>query len=253
MGMPRKPRVGDSCAEQAEARSGGAPRPPWLSEAAVSGSGILGLNPAGATRADVALLTIAIVSALSSIAALLLHVAGIIRMPYTVTFVSLPGTLLLICLTVWAGRTSRALFFNRLIVGFAVGAIGLVAYDAIRWLVQEGLPIGFDAFYSIVAFGNLITGAPTSSATAVVAGWAYHISNGLTFGVLYALIAGPAKWWYGLIWGLILEIAMLLVYPPLFQIGAMTSFVAVSIVGHAAFGTVIGLGCRRWAMPALRT
>jgi hypothetical protein len=226
-------------------------RPPWLAEPVPHSRGrLLGLDVGATSKADYVLLVVAILSALSSIGALLLHAADFIDMPYTVTFVSLPGTLLLISLTVWTGRTSRELFFNRLTVGFAVGAVGVVIYDAIRWVVQETLPIGFDAFYSIVAFGNLITGAPATSGTAVVVGWAYHISNGLTFGVLYSLIAGPARWWYGLIWGLILEIAMLVVYPPLFQMGTTTGFVLVSIVGHAAFGAVIGLGCRRWALPA---
>lgn len=227
--------------------------PPWLRPS--SGHGpfeIAGLQPAAASPQDAALSAVAIAAALTSIAALLLHAAGLVRMPFTVTFLSIPGAILLVCLAVWAGLADRVVFFNRLAVGFLVGALGLLAYDAIRWAVQTILPLGFDAFFSIRAFGTLITGRSIDDPVSIAAGWAYHVSNGLSFGVLYALIAGPARASYGLIWGLILEIAMLIVYPALFQPTSVGGFVIVSVVGHAAFGSVIGIGCRRWAITAAR-
>jgi hypothetical protein len=227
--------------------------PPWLRPSLDHGPfEIAGLRPAVASPQDTALSAVAIAAALTSIAALLLHAAGLVRMPYTVTFLSIPGAILLVSLAVWAGLADRSVFFNRLAVGFLVGALGLLAYDAIRWTVQAMVPLGFDAFFSIKAFGSLITRLPIDNPVSIAAGWSYHVSNGLSFGVLYALIAGPARPWYGLIWGLILEIAMLVVYPALFQPTSVAGFVLVSVVGHAAFGSVIGLGCRRWAITAAR-
>jgi hypothetical protein len=201
---------------------------------------------------DLPLLILALLAALSSISALLLQWAGWVRMPFTVTFVSLPGTLLLLCITVWAGRTNRDLLFNRLIVGVTAGALGLVAYDLMRLFVQLALPVGFDAFFSMRAFGTLMTGQPLASPAALVTGWIYHVSNGLSFGIIYALLAGPARWYWGLVWGLILEIAMLVVYPAVFNPTPRSGFVVVSIVGHAAFGSVVGVWCARHARPALR-
>jgi hypothetical protein len=209
-------------------------------------------SPAASRLRDVPLLALALLAALSSVAALLLQWAGWVRMPFTITFVSLPGTLVLLCITVWAGRSSRELLFNRLMVGFIAGTLGLVAYDLMRLFVQTALPLGFDAFFSMRAFGWLMTGQPLGSPTALIAGWIYHVSNGLSFGVMYALLAGPARWYWGLLWGLILEAAMLVVYPAVFNPTPRSGFLLVSIVGHAAFGTIVGVWCARHATPALR-
>lgn len=209
-------------------------------------------SPAINAAKDVPLLILAVVAALSSIAALLLQWANWVRMPFTVTFVAMPGTLLLLCITVWAGRTDRDLLFNRLTTGLVAGALGLIAYDLMRLFVQAALPLGFDAFFSMRAFGTLMTGRAPGTTTALVSGWVYHVSNGLSFGIIYSLLAGPARWYWGLVWGLILEVAMLVVYPAVFNPSPRSGFVIVSIVGHAAFGSVIGVWCMRHARPALR-
>lgn len=210
-------------------------------------------SPALDGRGGLGLLALGTAAALSSIAALLLEAVHWVRMPFTVTFVSLPGLVLLICMTVWAGRTDRRLLYNRLLVGGAAGAVGLVAYDLIRLAVQDLLPVGFDAFYSLRVFGTLMTGRPIGSDAALAAGWAYHISNGITFGVIYALLAGPARWWWGLAWGSILEIGMIAVYPAVFLPSVTRGFLLVSVVGHAVFGAIVGLLCQQAALPAQRT
>lgn len=204
-------------------------------------------SPAVRSRRDIPLLLLALVGAASSIASLLLQAAGWIRMPFTVSFVTLPGLVFLASLTVWAGRTHRALLFNRLAVGTWAGLLGLVAYDALRLLVQEALPLGFDAFFSMAAFGHLMTGLPLDSPISIASGWAYHVTNGLTFGVIYALLAGPARWYWGLAWGLALELGMVVVYPALFRPSSLHGFLVVSVTGHAAFGGIVGLCCERYA------
>jgi hypothetical protein len=205
------------------------------------------LFPAAPEGRDLPLLLIALAAAGSSIAALLLHAAGWIRMPYTVSFVTLPGMVLLACLGAWARRARRALLLNRLVVGTLAGMAGLLAYDGTRWLVQVALPMEFDAFYSMAAFGNLMTGYPHDASVAIASGWAYHVSNGLTFGIAYALLAGPARWYWGLAWGLVLELGMVTVYPSLFRLSSLQGFLVVSVVGHAAYGGTLGAFCERYA------
>jgi hypothetical protein len=197
---------------------------------------------------DVVLLVIALVSAASSIAALLLHAAGWVAMPYAISYVTLPGMLVLLCVLVWVKVVNRRLLLNRLLIGTIGGVLGLLAYDVGRWLIQTLFPLDFDAFRPILSFGSLITGDPVTSLSAAAAGWAYHISNGLTFALVYALVAGPARWWYGLIWGGILEVGMILVYPVLFSQINYEPFLVVSIVGHVLYGSVLGLCCERYAM-----
>lgn len=186
---------------------------------------------------------LAILAASTSIAALLLEAVGWIRMPYTVSFVTLPGLVLLVVLLVVTGRSDERVLSNRLLHGVIAGVLGLVGYDASRWLAQVVLPTSFDAFYSMNAFGSLITGLPQSSGIAIGSGWAYHITNGVTFGVIYAIIAGPARWWWGLVWGFVLEIGTLVVYPSISAPADVSAFIIVSVVGHAFFGAIVGRWC----------
>jgi hypothetical protein len=204
------------------------------------------------TTADLRLQGVALLSALSSIAPLLLQWGGWVRMPFTVSFVTLPGLVLLCAMTVWSGRSDHVLLANRLLTGFVAGAAGLVVYDATRLAVQEMLPVQFDAFRSMKVFGTLMTGLPTTSLVGQAAGWSYHITNGLTFGVIYALVAGPARWPWGFAWGLLLEIAMVVVYPAIYHPSSRTMFLSVSIAGHAAYGATLGVVCQRCALPRRR-
>jgi len=200
-------------------------------------------SPLAAYREDPFLVVLTLGAAGTSIAALLLQLAGIIRMPYTLSFVTTPGMIFLLCVQIWAGRAGRPLIVNRLRVGFVAGLVGLVAYNGVRWVMGMALSLSTSPFYSIVIFGGLITGKPTGSASAAVAGWLYHISNGVTFGIMYTLLAGPARWWFGLLWGAALELAMLIIYPSstILHPPALAPFVIVSMTSHALFGAVIGL------------
>ena len=54
----------------------------------------------------------------------------------------------------------------------------------------------------------------TSEASAAIfAGWLYHFWNGFNFAIIYALVAGPRRWYWGVAWAMMLEIGMLLSYP----------------------------------------
>lgn len=200
-------------------------------------------SPRAAFREDPFMFLLALVAATTSIAALLLHLAGITRMPYTLSFITVPGMILLLYVRIWAGRAERHAIMRRLSAGFAAGILGLAAYNLVRWIAGSLLAIHTSPFYSVYIFGSLITGQTRESALAIVLGWAYHISNGITFAIIYALLAGPARWHYGLLWGLVLEIAMLTIYPSstLLRPPELMPFAIISLVAHASYGTVIGL------------
>lgn len=208
-------------------------------------------SPLAACREDPFLFLLTLGAAVTSIAALLLQLAGIIRMPYTLSFVTAPGMIFLLCVMIWAGRAGRPLIVNRIRVGFVAGLIGLAAYNATRWVMGALMSLSSSPFYSIFIFGSLITENPVNSTTAAVAGWLYHVTNGVTFGIIYTLLAGPARWWFGLAWGVALEVAMLIVYlsstilyPP-----SLTQFVIVSLTSHALFGAIIGVAAQSQALP----
>ncbi|HEX6355929.1 DUF6789 family protein [Actinophytocola sp.] len=202
-------------------------------------------------REDPLLFLLTLGAAATSIAALLVHLSGLIRMPYTLSFLTAPGMVFLLCMTIWTGRVDRPLIVNRLRVGFVAGLAGLLAYNATRWVVGALLSLHTSPFYSIYIFGALITGKPEDTLAAGVAGWLYHVSNGVTFAIIYTLVAGPARWWFGLLWGLVLETAMLVIYPSsaILRPPALAPFVIVSLISHALYGSVVGAVAQRHARP----
>jgi len=183
----------------------------------------------------------------AGIGAFLLDVAGIVAMPWTISFVSLPALVVVVAIGVWAQRVARQPFFNRLAVGVIAGFIATLAYDGVRLAIQETAPLDYDGFRSINIFGSLILSKPETALDARIAGWTYHFWNGVSFGVMYALVAGPARWYWGLAWGMALEMMMIGIYPVAFAIQRSDpAFLAISMTGHAAYGAVLGLLCERW-------
>lgn len=183
----------------------------------------------------------------AGIGAFLLDVAGIVAMPWTISFVSLPALVVVVAIGVWAQRVARQPFFNRLAVGVIAGFIATLAYDGVRWAIQETAPLDYDGFRSISIFGSLILSKPETALDARIAGWTYHFWNGISFGVMYALVAGPARWYWGLAWGMALEMMMIGIYPVAFAIQRSDpAFLAISMTGHAAYGAVLGLLAERW-------
>jgi hypothetical protein len=58
---------------------------------------------------------------------------------------------------------------------------------------------------------------------------------------------GTRGWREGILWALGLELAMVAVYPGWLHIGALLEeFVAVSLIGHLAYGSVLGSLSRYW-------
>ena len=207
---------------------------------------------------DPALMLLVVGCTAAGIGAFLLDVAGIVRMPWTLSFVSLPALVVVIAVAVWARRVAREPFFNRLVVGLVAGFIATLAYDGVRWAIQETAPLDYDGFRSISIFGSLILSKPESALDARIAGWTYHFWNGISFGVMYALVAGPARWYWGLAWGMALELMMISIYPVAFAIQRSDpAFLAISMTGHAAYGAVLGLLAERWCdrepLPVRRT
>ena len=76
------------------------------------------------------------------------------------------------------------------------------------------------------------------------AGWLYHFSNGLTFGVMYLAMIGDATkrhWAWGVVFAVGLELAMLFTpYPAFFHIPITSKFVIVTLTAHLVFGAVMG-------------
>jgi hypothetical protein len=182
-----------------------------------------------------------------SVGAFLAHVYLDVPMPFTLSAFSFPALVATIGITVWAKRAARMRFLRRMWVGCVAGAFAIVGYDLLRWLILFVTPSDFDPFRAHRPFGALILSTSPHTTAALVAGWGYHLWNGFSFAVMYALLAGGARWWWGLLWAMTLESATILVYPGAFGISLSNwAFVATSLAGHAVYGFVLGVLARQW-------
>jgi hypothetical protein len=201
----------------------------------------------GARHAETfALMVVGLACAAASSAGFFLHMLGWVRMPFFINFVGLPAIILMLVVGLYAWNR-RLPFWRRFSAGVTAGAAGLLAYDLVRYAVYRSQVLDYYPFHAIPILGSLITGCAATATSSVLAGWLYHVWNGFSFAIIYALIAGPARWVWGVVWAMVLEVGMLLTYPSFLAIQASAAFVAVSLVGHAAYGAAIGVTAHRLA------
>jgi hypothetical protein len=206
--------------------------------------------------------------AATSIWCLLAEFYGLCSMRAFTLFISLPATVLLVMLSVrdllrGDGRLARGV-----VIGAAAGLIAAVGYDLFRlpfvfaraWGLEAIVP-PLPLFKVFPRFGAMILGQPLEQASyswaAILIGWAYHFSNGLTFGIMYTALVGEAArrhWSWAVLMAVGLELGMLLTpYPRVFGIRVGVTFVAVTLAAHLIFGVVLGLVSRSmsraWLVP----
>jgi hypothetical protein len=160
------------------------------------------------------------------------------------------------------GQLARAV-----LLGLLGGLLAAVAYDLFRmpfvfakeWHLTGVVP-SMALFKVFPRFGAMILGQaieqPAYSLAAQLTGWAYHFSNGATFGIMYLAIIGRAEnrhWAWAVVMALGLELGMLLTpYPQVFHIPITAHFIAVTLAAHAIFGVILGISVK-WLAPALRS
>lgn len=188
----------------------------------------------------------AAVCALTSLAALVAHVAGILPMAYFLTFFGVPSFLLLLALGALANVLDASGFVTCLVVGIWGGAAGTVVYDLVRLVLQRSHIFNYNGFAAILIFGSWITGKATTTWQAGLAGWTYHYWNGVAFGVFYLLLAGNRRWWYGIAYGMFMELCMLGLFPTFIRITNRADFIALSVIGHIGYGATLGWIAERY-------
>jgi hypothetical protein len=208
--------------------------------------------------------------AATSIWCLLAEFYGLCSMRSFTLFVSLPATALLVILAVrdllrGDGRLARGV-----VIGALAGLIAAVGYDLFRlpfvyaraWHIEAVVP-PLPLYKVFPRFGAMILGQPVEqpsySRAATLIGWAYHFSNGLTFGIMYTALVGEAArrhWSWAVLMAVGLELGMLLTpYPRFFGIRVGATFIAATLAAHLIFGVVLGLVARSmsraWPVPKM--
>ena len=142
---------------------------------------------------------------------------------------------------VWAGRIKA---------GAVTGLAATAAYDASRWILVNVLGWHASPFAAFPLFGEALFGDTLTGGSRIAAGVAFHLLNGVAFGIAYTQWFGTRPWWTGILFAIGLEAFMLALYPGWLNPKSMGEFTSMPVLGHIAYGTVLGvLGGRlrrRW-------
>ncbi len=175
--------------------------------------------------------------------ALLAKVYGIASMKAVTLFVMLPGLAILAALWLWAVKTGKTQLNRALTIGFLGGLVGTIAYDLAR------IPFTYTGqriFAPISAYGVWILDSPISSRLTELVGWSYHFSNGITFGIMYALLTPRRNILYAIVWACMLEtIAILSPFSRIFHLSGNYPAIAIAYFGHLAYGLPLGIMTKR--------
>lgn len=130
--------------------------------------------------------------------------------------------------------------------GACAGLIATFAYDGVRYGLVSLMSWSLDPFKAWSLFGAAVIGDNSSGGAQFAVGIAYHLLNGIGFGLTFALIVRRPTWWLGVLWGLVLELLMALLYPQWMRISQLEEFLTMSVVGHVVYGAVLGTLCGLW-------
>ncbi|MSR40604.1 MAG: hypothetical protein EXS10_01700 [Phycisphaerales bacterium] len=214
----------------------------------------------------------------TSILCLLGEMYGVCYMRTLFFAAFLPATALLLCITMFDRWRGERVLARAVLFGAIAGVFGALAYDIFRlpfvfancWgleffsVPQMPLFKVFPRFGARILGEALEQGVPEGEAgfawgagysvAAQLLGWLYHVSNGATFGIMFAMLYATAKreWkWTSTLFAatcmaVAIEIALLLSpYTEFFGIHPTATFVIVTLAAHIVFGLALG-ACLAW-------
>jgi hypothetical protein len=179
-----------------------------------------------------------------SITSLLLYFLGISSFVSLAVILFMLEAVGLVCFAIAAWRKGLDDVLALLWSGLWAGALATLAYDIIRIPVaHSGIPV----FKAISYFGTLLLGVQSPTPVSEILGWAYHLSNGVSFGLMYVALFRTPRIYTAVIWGLTLEAVMLLTpYAEVFGYRRDAKFFAITFGAHAVYGAVLYLALRLW-------
>jgi hypothetical protein len=183
--------------------------------------------------------------ALLSVAPLLGWVFGVGRFALWFRLVAAPA-LLVVALVAW--RVSRPGASHpdvrtAMVVGSIGGLLGTIGYDVFR---LPFLALGFRLLAPIDSYGVLLLDAHTSSPLSGFAGWAYHFSNGICFGIAFAMLAVGRNWRWGVAWAMVLETASVVTpFADTYGLTGRWGLIAIAYGAHVPYGVALGWAASR--------
>ncbi len=162
---------------------------------------------------------------------------------------ALPSLIFLIAFAAWLDRSGRWVATRAAITAGAIGGLlGTFGYDLFR--VPFVFLGGMQLLAPIDSYGVLLLGVDTSSGLTGLAGWGYHFLNGIGFGVAYAVVARGKHWGWGVLWGMVLETAVVVSpfatdYALRTDAGYKVVPILLAYLAHIPYGFAVGKAAQR--------
>ena len=180
-------------------------------------------------------------------AALVFHIVRGIELSSLLLVFWMAGLLAIATVLIRTHPAHRMLLVRPFVVGIGAGLAATVAYDISKALLSQLDPAPWNPFEATRVFGSLLVGSDAPDALVRFAGWSFHLSNGMTFGIAFTFLFGRRAmaglpWAIGLgaAWGLFLETFQLVLYPGWLNIRFVDEFRQVSFLAHLVFGATLG-------------
>jgi hypothetical protein len=156
----------------------------------------------------------------------------------------------LIAIVQWSRIRNDDVLKDIVLNGIWAGALATVAYDLVRIpIIHAGVPV----FKAISYFGTVFVGADRPTFASEFIGWAYHLSNGVSFGLMYAAVSTRRRLWSAVAWGMFLEVMMLLTpYAEIFGYQRNAQYFAITLGSHAVYGMTLWFGLQHFSLLRVR-
>ncbi|MBI2939198.1 MAG: hypothetical protein HYY04_02070 [Chloroflexi bacterium] len=164
------------------------------------------------------------------------------------TYVLLPALVILGVVYLYA-RANHPGLANCILAGLAAGAVASIGLDVVR---LTGFSLRWMPANLPPMFGMLILGPMSSPVQAGIVGYLYHFLNGASFGLIYALAVGRGRLSWGIGWGIVIWLLMMVTPPVLmmgvgpFGINFGPGLVVTTLIAHIVYGAALGWLAERW-------
>lgn len=184
------------------------------------------------------------VIALFSGAALLTHILSGVSLALSLSVATCVLAVSMVWLWRRASPVQRSLLLRLLRVGAVSGLLATLLYDGAKFVLSQLDPSPYNPFELIHKFGVLLLGAGAPDAVLNITGAAFHLLNGISFGIAYCFLFRRQGILPGIAWGLFLEMFQYTLYPGWLSIRFYSEFVQISALSHIVYGATLGTTCR---------
>ncbi|HKI87305.1 MAG TPA: DUF6789 family protein [Thermoanaerobaculia bacterium] len=176
--------------------------------------------------------------------------AGIAKMSYLGSHILVPSVVLLIVVLILAIARHHRRLSNRILAGAAAGLIATFGLEVIRATSFHlgGMPGDMPQLLGVLLTDRFMLGP---SALSTTLGYLYHFWNGISFGIVFAVLFGRKPILWALVYAQLIGIGFLL-SPAVKAMGIgfmgsqMPAMPLTVVLAHLAYGVILGLLAKRW-------